>query len=65
MSDNLLKISPELCFPKETVFEVPDEFNGPQRGTFYFRTTGGTLHGPFHNEAQANFHLHRLDDDGA
>lgn len=66
MHDNVFKIDPPLHFPKEVVFEIPDHFNGPSRGTFYYRTWSGTLRGPFANEVHANFHLLReLDNDGA
>lgn len=56
---NILHIYPELHFPLEQVFEVPDEFNGSQRGTHYYRTARGTLRGPFANEAEAGFYLER------
>lgn len=63
---NILRIAPTLFFPREEVFEVPDQFNGSTRGTFYYRTNAGTLRGPFLNDIQANFHMLReADDDGA
>jgi hypothetical protein len=57
--ENLLRISPELHFPLNEVFEVPDEFNGHQRGTFYYRNARGTLRGPFMNTEEAGFDLCR------
>lgn len=57
--DNLLRMSPELHFPMNEVFEVPDEFNGHQRGTFYYRNSSGTLRGPFMNPDEAGFDLCR------
>lgn len=57
--DNMLRIAPDLHFPIGQVFEVPDEFNGTQRGTFYYRSTEGTLRGPFMNEAEADFMMRR------
>lgn len=57
--DNLLRITPELHFPLNEVFEVPDEFNGHQRGTFYYRNARGTLRGPFMNTEEAGFDLCR------
>lgn len=55
----LLRINPELHFPILEVFEVPDEFNGQARGTFYYRTLEGVLRGPFMNFAEGDFHLRR------
>ena len=61
---NVLRIEPELCFPIGTVFEIPDQFNGHQRGTFYFRSIyNWKLRGPFMTAEQASYHLIR--DDGA
>lgn len=56
---NLLRITPELHFPLNEVFEVPDEFNGHQRGTFYYRNSRGVLRGPFMNTEEAGFDLCR------
>lgn len=56
---NLLRINPELHFPQNEVFEVPDEFNGHQRGTFYYRNSRGTLRGPFMNPEEAGYDLCR------
>lgn len=55
----LLRISPELHFPLNEVFEVPDEFNGHQRGTYYYRNSRGVLRGPFMNTEEAGFDLCR------
>lgn len=57
--DTLLRIAPELHFPLNEVFEVPDEFNGHQRGTFYYRNARGVLRGPFMNTEEAGFDLCR------
>jgi hypothetical protein len=44
----LLQIRPALHFKRGVVFEVPDMYNGHQRGTFYFRDDSyGALHGPY------------------
>lgn len=65
VGDNLLHIEPELEFPIGQVFEVPDQYNGHQRGTFYFRSLfSHCLRGPFKTQDEAAFHLCR-DDDGA
>jgi hypothetical protein len=56
---NILRINPELSFPLNEIFEVPDEFNGHQRGTFYYRNSSGVLRGPFMNAEEAGFHLCR------
>jgi hypothetical protein len=56
---NVLRINPELHFPLNEVFEVPDEFNGHQRGTFYYRNGSGVLRGPFMNTEEAGFDLCR------
>jgi hypothetical protein len=56
---NILRVSPELHFPLNEVFEVPDEFNGHQRGTFYYRNGSGVLRGPFMNPEEAGFDLCR------
>jgi hypothetical protein len=65
MPDNLFYIDPELNFPVGQVFEVPDHYNGHQRGTWYYRSHfSETLRGPFMSSDAAQFHLIR-DDDGA
>jgi hypothetical protein len=56
---NIFRMSPELHFPLNEVFEVPDEFNGHQRGTFYYRNGRGVLRGPFMNPEEAGFDLCR------
>jgi len=62
---SVLRIEPELHFPIGQVFEVPDQFNGHQRGTFYFRSLfTHALRGPFKTQDHASFCLIR-DDDGA
>jgi len=65
VSNNLSRIDPELHFPIGQVFEVPDQYNGHQRGTFYFRSLfTHALRGTFKTQEQASFHLIR-DDDGS
>jgi hypothetical protein len=55
----LLQIRPTLRFKRGEVFEVPDEYNGHQRGTFYFRDESyGALHGPFLTFDEAEYELH-------
>lgn len=59
------RIDPTLHFPIGKVFEVPDQYNGHQRGTFYFRSLfSHALRGPFKTAEEASFYLCR-DDDGA
>jgi hypothetical protein len=39
LGENVFRMTPaELHFPVGVVFNVPDEFNGRQRGTNYFRS---------------------------
>ena len=66
MTDNVGRIEPELQFPIGQVFQVPDHYNGHQRGTYYFRSIfpPHNIRGPFHTPDQASFHLLR-DDDGS
>ena len=65
MRSNLYRIEPKLNFPIGKAFEIPDHYNGHQRGTWYFRSVfSHNLIGPFKNEAEASFHLLR-DNDGA
>ncbi len=60
------RIRPKLHFPIGVVFEIPDQYNGHQRGTFYYRSRfTEALRGPFKTIDQAEFHLNRVDDDGA
>jgi hypothetical protein len=50
------------------VFEVPDSFNGPRRGTFYFRdptTPGFPIYGPFKNAERARLYMEARQDDCA
>ena len=60
----LLTISPALHFPTLQAFEITDSFNGPCRGTWWFRSQGGALRGPFHSDIEANFYIDR-EGDGA
>lgn len=63
--ENVHWISPELSFPIGVVFQVPDEFNGKNRGTYYFRSPHNhALRGPFISPLSAKLALHH-DDDGA
>jgi hypothetical protein len=67
-TDNIREIHPALSFPIGKVFEVPDTFNGPKRGTFYFRdptTPGNPLYGPFKNAERAGLYLEAQTDDCA
>lgn len=44
----LLRIDPLLHFPIGYPFEVPDAYNGKERGTWYYRSpVTGVLRGPF------------------
>ena len=53
----LLKIEPELHFGFGPPFEIEDQFNGPHRGTWWFRSKmDGELHGPFENRRIAAFY---------
>lgn len=48
------RIKPTLSFPIGRPFKVHDQFNGPLRGEWYFRTVrDGTLFGPFLTEMLA------------
>lgn len=51
----LLSIKPELHFPWGVPFEIPDEFNGHQRGTWYYRHPhkANALRGPFSSLTEA------------
>jgi hypothetical protein len=68
LGDNVFRMTPpELRFPVGQVFQIDDEFNGRQRGTFYFRSVlTGRLRGPFLSSRMAQLNLtHDCDDDGA
>lgn len=61
----LLRINPELHFPWGTAFQVHDEFNGPRRGTWYYRSPfSGQLRGPYENRDAAEFYMEK-EEDGA
>lgn len=61
----LHEIHPELHFPVGEVFRVPDNFNGKNRGTYYFRSLfNGRLRGPFLSDLMAKLALHH-DQNGA
>jgi hypothetical protein len=63
---SFFRSSPSLHFPIGRVFEVEDQFNGPQRGTHWYRNEIGLLRGPFSDPAHARFYLERESaDDGA
>ncbi|USM11554.1 hypothetical protein vBCbaSRXM_109 [Citromicrobium phage vB_CbaS-RXM] len=55
---DLLRIEPELHFPKLTVFETGDQFN-TERGRYFFRDVQGALHGPFKSKLKASLELLR------
>lgn len=62
--DNIVAMQPKsLHFPIGKVFHVNDQFNGHQRGTYWYRTEQGSLRGPFHDEAAANFYMNREAND--
>lgn len=46
-------IKPKLRFPLHLPFEITDQFNGPHRGTWWFRDGLGHLHGPYWTYTQA------------
>lgn len=51
MSTNVLTIKPDLSFGFDHPFEVPDQFNGRKRGTWYYRSKwDGEVKGPFLSE---------------
>ena len=55
---NVLQIRPSLNFPIGRVFEVTDEFNGHQRGTFYFRSLfTHQINGPYKTQEEAAYFL--------
>lgn len=56
----LLQMNPELHFPWGRPFQVHDEYNGHQRGTWYFRSRStGVLNGPFRNFDEAEHVMDR------
>lgn len=62
----LFEFRPKLHFPVGTPFEVTDEFNGHQRGTWYYRSPfNGQLRGPFHHFEQASLYLSREENGAA
>lgn len=67
LGENVFRMTPpELHFPVGQVFNVPDEFNGRQRGTYYFRSVlSGRLRGPFLSSRMAQMTLTHDCDDGA
>jgi hypothetical protein len=54
----LLHIKPKMQWPLGQVFQVKDEFNGHQRGTYYFRNVNGDCVGPFQHFLGAQHKLH-------
>lgn len=63
MTSEVHRMSPVLHFPVGSVFTVPDEYNGHQRGTHYYRSIfTGSMRGPFKTPDEAAFHLCRDDD---
>jgi hypothetical protein len=67
-TDNIRMMRPTLHFPVGQVFEVPDSFNGPKRGTFYFRdptTPGFPAYGPFKTAERARLYMEARHDDCA
>jgi hypothetical protein len=60
----LFQIKPELHFPIGVPFEVPDQYNGNQRGTWYFRSPhSGSLRGPFSSYDASSYFLSKESDD--
>lgn len=55
----LLTIKTNMQWPLGQVFEIPDQYNGHQRGTFYYRNAHGECCGPFHNYDAAQWDLHQ------
>lgn len=49
----VLTINVKMHFPIGAPFEVPDTFNGPHRGTWWYRGRKGELHGPFWTRSTA------------
>lgn len=55
----LLFMHPRLRFQFDEPFEVEDQFNGPQRGTWYFRSKqDGEVHGPYMDQGTAAFMMY-------
>lgn len=64
---DLLHIKPrESRFPIGVPFQVPDQYNGHQRGTWYFRSVFGSneVRGPFGTYDAASYFLSK-ESDGA
>lgn len=60
----LLPMKTNMVWPWGVVFEVKDEYNGHQRGTYYFREPiNGDVIGPFRlfEDAQHALHLANAD----
>lgn len=59
MAPNVHLMEPKNCkFPCAEVFEVPDSFNGPIRGTFWFICPfERDFHGPFKSRINAELVL--------
>ncbi|MEQ6333290.1 hypothetical protein [Sphingobium sp. MK2] len=52
----LLKINPKQSFPFGAPFEIKDGFNGPIRGTWWYRDRHTGLQGPFKSQFLATNH---------
>ncbi len=65
MSDGvMLRIKPKLHFPLGIPFEVPDQYNGHRRGSWYFRNPhSGGLRGPFGTYDAASYFLSKESDE--
>jgi len=63
MTSEVCVLQPVMHFPIDKVVEIKDQFNGPGRGTFFYRSLfTHAMRGPFMNEAEAEFNRHREDD---
>ena len=54
----LLKIKTNMVWPWGVVFRIPDTFNGPKRGEWFYRHDHtGEVRGPFKHQSQAQLSL--------
>ena len=58
MAAPVLTIEPDLHFGFDHPFEIKDGFNGPKRGTWFYRSKwDGEVKGPYHSELHCILHM--------
>ena len=56
----ILPFKPKLSFPIGKAFQIGDQRNGPQRGTWFYRSThDGEVNGPYHSKLEAEAAIER------